>query len=186
MHRFSTKNGILVSPHNDDETLFAAYTLIREKPLVIIVTDSYLQFDRGTGITAAQRRAETVKAMQVLGCRVEFLGYDDRNTPLDLLKTTFLELSNVKKVYSPALQGGNALHDHISRLSRDVWPHTIQYATYAFKESFTPVGEEIVPTDEEMRLKNKALDCYMSQLMYPPTSHHFDAVRNKSEYIIRP
>jgi len=31
---------LLLSPHNDDECLFAAYTLMREKPLVIVVTDS--------------------------------------------------------------------------------------------------------------------------------------------------
>ena len=44
-----------LSPHNDDESLFAAYTLIREKPTVLIISDSDMQLDRG--ISAAQRKA---------------------------------------------------------------------------------------------------------------------------------
>ena len=32
---------ILLAPHNDDEALFAAYTIMREHPLVIVVTDGY-------------------------------------------------------------------------------------------------------------------------------------------------
>ena len=48
---------IFLAPHNDDETLFAAYTLMRYKPFVIIVTDSFIQPERGdTGCTAEIRR----------------------------------------------------------------------------------------------------------------------------------
>jgi hypothetical protein len=42
---------VFLSPHHDDETLFGAFTLLRERPLVVIVTDSYVQFNRGDGIT---------------------------------------------------------------------------------------------------------------------------------------
>src|ERR1044072_9645804 len=64
---------LLLSPHNDDECLFAAYTLMREKPLVIIVTDS----DLAEGVTAHQRREESTRACELLGVPVVFLGLKD-------------------------------------------------------------------------------------------------------------
>jgi len=66
---------LLLSPHNDDECLFAAYTLMREKPLVIIVTDSDAQL--AEGITAQQRREESIRACELLSVPVVFLGLKD-------------------------------------------------------------------------------------------------------------
>jgi LmbE family N-acetylglucosaminyl deacetylase len=66
---------LLLSPHNDDECLFAAYTLMREKPLVIIVTDSDAHL--AEGITAYDRREESRRACELLGVPVVFLGLKD-------------------------------------------------------------------------------------------------------------
>ena len=58
---------LFLSPHPDDETLFGAFTLMREKPLVVIITDSYIQQNRGENITPQQRFQESVNAMKILG-----------------------------------------------------------------------------------------------------------------------
>ena len=69
---------ILFAPHNDDEALFTSFICMREKPLVVIVTDSWKQFNRGEkDITAEVRRNESVEAMKILGCQVVFLGIPD-------------------------------------------------------------------------------------------------------------
>ena len=59
---------LLLSPHNDDECLFAAYTLMREKPLVVIITDSDAHLVEG--ITAHQRREESRRAVNCWVCRL--------------------------------------------------------------------------------------------------------------------
>jgi len=68
------RNQILIAPHNDDEVLFAAYTLMRNRLHVVIVTDSYIQEERGDiGCDAETRRQESIKACALLGCSVSFL-----------------------------------------------------------------------------------------------------------------
>lgn len=59
---------LFISPHNDDETLFGAFTILREKPMVVIVFDSYVQPSRGLPYCSWQdRRRESVKALAELG-----------------------------------------------------------------------------------------------------------------------
>ena len=62
---------IFLAPHNDDEALFGSFTIIREKPLVVIITDSWIQPNRGEkGCDAETRWNETKKAMEILGAPV--------------------------------------------------------------------------------------------------------------------
>jgi LmbE family N-acetylglucosaminyl deacetylase len=68
---------IFISPHNDDETLFGAFTILRTLPLVVVVFDSYAQEQRGNPVTWRQRRAETLAACEILGVRAIFLGFSD-------------------------------------------------------------------------------------------------------------
>lgn len=59
---------LFLSPHNDDETLFGAFTIMREKPLVVVVFDSYIQVARGAEwCDWKTRRQETARAMIALG-----------------------------------------------------------------------------------------------------------------------
>jgi hypothetical protein len=57
-----------------------------------------------------------------------------------------------------------------------------QYTTYTRTELYTRGRVEIVPTAEELDLKNRALECYVSQLRI--NRPHFDAVRGKSEWLV--
>src|SRR5262245_21395624 len=74
---------LFLAPHNDDETLFGAFTLQRERPVVLILYDSYVQVNRGAAWCDAEtRREETRKAARILlgdGATVRFCGFrDDR------------------------------------------------------------------------------------------------------------
>ena len=70
---------LLVSPHNDDSVLFAAFTLQRERPLVLTVFDSFAQVAGGhEGCDAMTRRSEDMRAVHdVLGCDIQFGGVRD-------------------------------------------------------------------------------------------------------------
>lgn len=160
---------------------------MREKPLVVVCTDDHR--DR-YGITANQRRNECRQAMKILGCDLLFLGIPEMSFDRDIFSEKLghlISLIRVDELYIPAEQGGHEHHDLIGRVySKEIIKWCLfkvtKYATYT-KENLTPAGDiEIIPTQEEIDLKNKALDCYKSQ--FPWNQPHFDAVRGKSEYYV--
>ncbi len=176
---------LFLAPHSDDETLFGAYTLMREKPLVVIVTDSWLQFFRNTGITADQRWNETVEAMKILGCPVVRLGIRDDVIDEWSVKDKLCRFANFERIYAPAVQGGNPHHDLIGEVAKYLFgSRATQYSTYSKDELYIKGSFELVPTPEEIELKNKALDCYVTQLNLEATKPHFEAVKGKSEWYI--
>ena len=176
-------DSIFLSPHNDDETLFGAFTLIREKPLVLMITDSWIQHNRGDGINMKQRRMETLEAMKILGCPVFFLGLRDDMLDEWALKREFPNFANFSKVYAPAyILNGNEQHNVIGNVARQMFDNVTSYMTYS-KDDLCKQGKyEIKPSDVELSLKNRALDCYKSQINLPATRPHFEAVRGKSEW----
>lgn len=176
---------ILLAPHNDDEALFASFICMREKPLVIVATDSWRQFKRGEKeITAERRRNESTAAMKLLGCAVHFLGIPDNQFDRkELLKK--LGGFHPELVYAPAVQGGNKQHDIVGAIALELFDNVIQYSTYSKKALYTTGEIEIIPTPEELALKERALACYKSQIEYVRTAPHFTAVRGKSEWITK-
>ena len=174
---------LLLSPHNDDECLFAAYTLMREKPLVIIVTDS----DLAEGVTAEKRREESRQACELLGVPVVFLGLKDGGLEQqkDDLRRRLEPFASQPwtHVYAPAFQGGHKDHDALAEVVSSMFSPVSYYATYGPGETYTPAGREIKPTPEEIDRKNRALECYASQIRLARTESRFDAVRGKSEYL---
>lgn len=173
-----------IAPHNDDESLFGAYTLMREKPTVIVVTDSFIQPERGdVGCSAETRRQETISAMSLIGCPVVFLGIKDTELTEENLRER-LRPFNPFKVYIPALQGGNAQHDLVSQVCSGLWGEKCEhYCTYTKTELYTTGGIEIKPTQKEIGLKAMMLACYTSQVNLPSTRPHFMAVMGKSEWL---
>jgi LmbE family N-acetylglucosaminyl deacetylase len=176
---------IAVIPHNDDESLFLAYTLIREKPLVLLVTDSFIQPNRGdVGCTAEIRRNETIRAMEILKCPVVFLGIKDTELTEENFRQRIQFFTGFEKVYIPAVQGGNPQHDLIGKVGREVFSNAVSYTTYTRTELYTRGTIEVIPTPEEVELKERALWCYQSQINLPSTRPHFEAVLGgKSEWL---
>ena len=176
---------LFLSPHNDDECLFAAYTLMREKPLVVIVTDSDAHLAQG--ISAEQRREESRRACDLLGVPVVFLGLKDctLEQQRDDLRRRLEPFASQPwtHIYAPAFQGGHKDHDALAEVVSSMFSPVSYYATYAPGESYTPAGREIRPAPEEIELKNRALECYASQIQLARTGSRFDAVRGRSEYL---
>lgn len=178
-------SSVIISPHNDDESLFTAYTCIRERPLVVVVTDSYIQPNRGDrGCSADERAAETAAACRILGCPFLRLGIPDNDLTEEALLERLKGFIGFEKVYAPAIQGGNWQHDLVGKVAGELFKNTIQYTTYTKTELWTKGNIEIVPTEEEKAIKNKALACYQSQLNLNSTRPHFMAVINKSEWLM--
>jgi glycosyltransferase involved in cell wall biosynthesis/LmbE family N-acetylglucosaminyl deacetylase len=177
-------NAIFLAPHNDDEVLFGAFTLIREKPLVIIVTDSYIQPERGDkGCTAEIRRQETINAMSLIGCSVVFLGIKDTELT-DKILVDRLKPFDPELIYAPAIQGGNVQHDIVGRVAKNLFGGKCKYyCTYTKTELYTTGMVEIKPTTNELYQKEGMLSCYQSQINLKSTRPHFDAVLGKSEWL---
>lgn len=179
---------LLLSPHNDDECLFAAYTLMRERPLVVVVTDSDAHV--AEGVTAQQRREESRRACELLGVPVVFLGMTDG--ALDQQKEDLRRRLGPfasqpwSHVYAPAIQGGHKDHDAVGDVVSSMFSTVSYYATYAAGECFTPLGSEIKPTPKEVDRKNMALECYASQIRLARGECRFDVVRGRSEYLRGP
>lgn len=182
-------SSLAIIPHNDDETLFLAFTLMREKPLVLLMTDSYIQPNRGeNGCSAAERRQETINACALLGCPVVFAGLRDDSLDKCGIEGVLSRFHGFDKVFAPAIQGGNAQHDLIGECVKKWRPDTVQYTTYTKTELYTEGAIEIKPSKIEQELKLKVLGCYPSQLNLRSTRPHFEAVvtgsGTKSEWYI--
>lgn len=177
---------LLISPHNDDSELFACFTLIREKPLVLVLTDSFIQPLRGdVGCSAEERWAETCKAADILGVVCQRGGLPDNNLTEEGVKQCLKKFHGFEKIYAPAIQGGNWQHDLVARVAKEVFgDKVIQYTTYTKTELWTKGEIEVIPTAEENILKERALVCYKSQLNLGATRPHFMAVLGKSEFLI--
>jgi len=157
---------ILVSPHNDDETLFAAFTLLREGPLVVVVFDSYAQPARGIeGSDSLVRRQESVEACCILGCQVEFLGFSDAAPPTaeQIRATLRLRYAAAKQIWAPAWEhGGHPQHNLVAEACAGL-PVVDSYLTYHVMGK--SVSNRKVPVERARWVSKKlrALACYESQ-----------------------
>lgn len=187
---------MLIAPHDDDQTLFAAATCMREQPLVVVVTDSYVQPNRGeVGCSARDRARETDEACRLLGCSVLRVGLRD-DMPLADLDAAFRRwldgCANFECVYAPAVQGGHPHHDLIGHavLFSDRFSRSRHYTTYTRTELWTngdaikpwQAATEVVLTPEEHLRKGEALLAHRSQVRI--NRPHFDAVLGKNEWLI--
>lgn len=176
---------IFLSPHNDDEALFGSIIIQRMKPLLlVIVTDSFIQAERGDPITWQQRRHESALAAKIMGVPISFLGIPDRDLTHERLIEALRIFHPNDEVLAPALQGGNANHDVVAKAAGEYFNTVWWYATYAKGECFTPINATSVhPSPEEALLKEHVLACYTTQLALGSTRPHFEAVTGQPEYL---
>jgi LmbE family N-acetylglucosaminyl deacetylase len=175
---------LLISPHNDDETLFSAFTIMKEKPLVVVVFDSYVQVRRGNaGATADRRRRETYNALCHLQVSSDpiFLGLRDDAPDYEYLRSQLKVMRDTGQfdgLICPAWeQDGHEQHNGIARICRDIWPdeQRTEYLTYTRThgrsrgvrdeaEGITRPVVEVIPTPGMIARKHRALACYSSQM----------------------
>lgn len=176
---------LFLSPHDDDQILFGCFTLIRERPLTLIVTDSWVQFNRGENITSEMRTKETEEAMKILGLPFVRLNVRDDAFDVDILKYKLSQFIGFDEVLSPdPEQHGNLQHDLVGMIATEIWGDKCKhYTTYTKVAPHTKGKIEIVPTIEEVELKNKALDCYKTQIGNC-NKIYFKENRGRSEWLI--
>lgn len=180
---------LFIAPHNDDEALFGAYIIQVYHPLVLILTDSYIQYERGEKqCSAAARTAESIAAMKILGAEVAFCHVPDKDFDEPLCEKALAPYAtkpgpvpydaNYSRVFAPsATEGGNWMHDVTGRIADKLFPGIVNhYSTYT-KDREYPAGHTIIAPSDEMRAKKlEALKCYQSQMtnccrMYFTTTH---------------
>lgn len=178
-------SALLLEPHQDDAVLFAAFTCLRHRPLVVTVLASQLQADRGTGITNERREAENAHALGLLGCEVEQWGYPDSGPDWTAVQWAMRSLAGegeFELVFAPAVEdGGHEQHSEVGRIALQVFGDRVRpYLTYRRGHGRT-VGQEVVPQPEWIGLKLRAMACFASQIAEPSTRPWFlDGIR---EYV---
>jgi LmbE family N-acetylglucosaminyl deacetylase len=172
---------LFISPHNDDETLFGAFTILREQPLVLIVYDSWAQFRRGDPPTAEQRRGESMAAMRILGAGTEFCGLSDETADPEECAAALRPYVGAREVWAPAFErNGNRHHNLIARVADSLFPNSQRYMTYTStgKSTGIPAPIEAGWTTKKLR----ALACYESQVELLRTREFF--LNDQREYYL--
>jgi LmbE family N-acetylglucosaminyl deacetylase len=168
---------LLIAPHTDDESLFCAFTIMREKPLVLIVFDSYVQVARGhTNCTAKTRSTETIKALHELSPassahRLVFLGLrDDDLNPLHYIKEKLRAIAStqIEEIYYPAFeQDGHDQHNAVALAVEAEFTglcRLTSYLTYTRTHGKSRSNKPVPYTPDMIARKHRALACYTSQM----------------------
>lgn len=168
-------NALFLSPHNDDETLFGAFTLLRYRPKVVIVLRSSKQ--EAQGVTAAEREAETVAAMDVLGCEEweQWLSPDSDPDWHAVERALRADAHQWDRVFAPAVEdGGHEQHNWIGAMADSIFSDRVtHYMTYTLPGNERSRGVPVEYENEWVGLKLCALSRYESQIRLQSTGHHF-------------
>jgi hypothetical protein len=152
-------NGVLFAPHNDDETLFAAFTILRHRPTVVVCFPS-----AGDYGDSALRENETREAMGVLGAAgveqwqggalvAQMRAYDARVNPT--------------RVWAPHPRASHPEHVAVARAAAEVFGDRLTtYHTYVDGRKVRE-GIEVAFEPAWVEQKLRALLRYPSQLAHP-------------------
>jgi LmbE family N-acetylglucosaminyl deacetylase len=182
---------LLIDPHGDDAVLFASFTVMRERPLVLVVFDSFVQPLRGAlGCDLMTRRRESLDAMVHLDPpKIEWLGFRDGDPPvvnnltnalvacIDGIDVNFPAL----EIWAPAYEeGGHEQHNLVARAC-DAFEGSCRvhrYLTYTRRHGKSrledpdyryPYRAEVLPrSGEDIARKHRALACFKSQMQLDP------------------
>lgn len=160
---------VLLEPHHDDAVLFASYTILRLKPVVITVFGHAVAQER-YGISAMMRDNENIEAMQVLEPSAwRSWDHSDINPNEEQIIDSMLRLNTVvhpKEVWSPMFElDGHEQHNLVARCAEIVYPGRVRYyATYSRGSRRTTTEHEVIPKPHWPALKLRAMSCYASQI----------------------
>lgn len=157
--------GVLFAPHNDDETLFAAFTILRHRPDIVVCFPS-----SGDYGDSATREAETREAMTVLGG-----GHVEQWQGGDLTAQmrAYNERIRPARVWAPHEASSHRDHVLAARAARSVFGNRVQhYHTYDL-EGKVRRGHPVEFSPEWVSQKMRALLRYESQIAHPRASQFF-------------
>lgn len=172
---------LFLSPHNDDEVLFGAFTIQREAPDVAVVFDSHLQPERGHGECRWDtRRRESNAGVRCLRdfeyvspFEVFFLGLSDREAwtvgeLVTIMSQKFVARKvEYSEVWAPGEETrGHEHHNLVAAAALLVFPNAKihRYLTYTRTSGKSTHGIEVKPKGIEVRRKLEAMACYKTQL----------------------
>lgn len=165
---------LLLSPHHDDETLFAAYLCLRYRPHVIVCYPGAPRHG-SPGI----RQRETEAAMGVLGCEATTV-YEDG---VDLEEAIAAAAGVHGVVLAPLPEErGHSDHNRVGELAARLFPGRVVFYTTYTDEGRSTCGEPVDVQPGWETLKRLALACYPSQLKRRGTRVHFQ--RPLDEYAV--
>lgn len=171
---------LFLSPHNDDEALFGAFTILRHKPLVVVV----FYPDPRSGDPDTRIR-ETGLACRLLGAAGYFQG-GLLQEPADAREVSHAKTMEVQgllkmldehhkpeRVWAPALEpNGNAEHAVVGHQAMVVFgDRCTHYHTYHNGRKVVAQKNQVPYEPSWIRLKHLALACYGSQ--YEKAGRHF-------------
>jgi LmbE family N-acetylglucosaminyl deacetylase len=172
-------NAVLFAPHNDDETLFAFYSMLKYRPRVIVVLRSFKQNVLQNGPHWKVREAETAAVMQMIGLDHVQWNYDDMRPDWPGISDAIEDvIGNFDVVIAPADEiGGHEDHCAVASVCGGITSETgqelVRYLTYQLGYGRSTQGVPVPHTPEEELLKMQALDIYQSQIHHPATCAWF-------------
>lgn len=157
-------NGTLFAPHNDDETLFAAFTILKYRPRVVVCYPSV--GDYGDPLV---REQETRDAMSVLGGGpVEQWARGD----LEAQMREFDARLHPVRVWAPDLNASHPDHVAVALAAINVFGDRVhRYHTYNGDK--VRRGAEAPFEPEWVQQKLRALARYTSQIIHPRANQFF-------------
>lgn len=156
---------VLFSPHHDDETLFAAFTILRYRPRVVVCFPSVR--DYGDPEVRAQ---ETTEAMRVLGASgVEHW----EGTAIEARMRTVDAERQPTVVWAPHPRTSHPDHQVVAAAARAVFGDRVRFFHTYDASGKVRQGQRVEPEVPWIAQKLRALLRYETQLAHPRASAFF-------------
>jgi LmbE family N-acetylglucosaminyl deacetylase len=178
---------VLFEPHYDDAVLFASYTLLRERPLVLTVYGHMCVQEHKHGIRSDQRRTETTHALSTLGSSHDWwqipenATYEKSPDSRDEIVKAMASLEwpdPPETVWAPMPEeeNGHSQHDAVGHAAVTVFGDRVRfYATYRRGSGRTRTMKETRPEPDWPAMKFNAMAYYRSQINLPDCQPWFAA-----------
>lgn len=186
-----TARAVLLAPHHDDETLFAAYLALEHDPDLIVCTRADVQEQRGLPIRHLDRATETSSAWAFLSASsrswVQWPHTDvPHRTDYRALEADVAALAGRYDLcIAPAWEaGGHEHHNAVGAAAMRAFgpDRTIRYLTYRRGHGRTTGTPVEIQDPAWVVAKLRALACYVTQIREPSTRPWF--LDGLTEYVL--
>jgi len=162
--------GVLFSPHNDDEALFAAFTILRHRPYVVVCFNS-----AGDYGDTATREQESRDACEILGA-AGFQQWHGNDQDFDLVESMRAYDSHIHpaRVWAPDPRASHPDHVAVAKAAGEVFGSRVTtFHTYD-EAGKVRAGRPVEFEPEWTLAKLRALSRYESQIRHPRANGFFN------------